>query len=124
MNNTKKLLELCDEIHAILQTATKSLQPPDSEQAELVRHKMLVITLGLCETFAKQHDVDSEALFHEYLVKGGLTKHWAHVVVERTQYQFSQQDYGAICLQLGQQLGSTKQKIMDSIVQQISHDFT
>ena len=116
MNSTKNFNEMCDEVHALVDLATRNITPPKDDQAALVRKKMSVFTFGICSVIAERERVDNEELYYQFLLKGGLHSHQARVVVERTRLEFMQNDYGENCFTAGklfasQQVDQTSEQI-------------
>ncbi len=83
----------CQAVHQFITHATKELVPDKFSDVRLVRKKMSVFTYGVCAGYVEDTALDKDELYYRYLLKGGLKKHRARVVVERTGLEFKRQDF-------------------------------
>ena len=98
-----KYTPLIEQVHAYIQQATRDIVPPAHRGVALVRKKMSVFTFGICQAVAVRASADCEELYYQCLLKGGLERHAARVVVERTCLEFMRKEYGEPCFNAGKQ---------------------
>lgn len=92
------------KIQDIVVALTQDIEPQKITDQTLVRRKMSTFTYGLCVALANRHALDAENLYLHYLVQGGLSKHQALTVVERTSHTFIYEDFGKQCYAAGNQV--------------------
>lgn len=100
MSKQEKLQQLAEQMHALILRETQDLLPP-THDVELIRKKMSVFAYGIATELSVAAAIDPEELYHHYLMQSGLSKHQAHVVVERTSLVHMQADFADECFQVG-----------------------
>ena len=120
MVDKAKLDLLCERVHAYIQLATQELVPPPDQDAAIVRKKMSVFNFGICAAIATQESVDRDELYYQFLLKGGLNSHPARVVVERTNREFVQKEYGKKCFNAGKKFVNNQNSTAEKIELNIS----
>lgn len=93
-----------ERLHNIITALTYEITPDQIKDEILVRRKMSVFTYGVCVAMANGHGLDAEVVYLNYLLKGGLKKHQAQTVVERTSHKFIYEDFGKECYSAGNQI--------------------
>ena len=99
----KKYEQACNQVHGIILELTRELSPEKINDNRIARKKMSAFTFGLCTAIAKEKSLDAPELYYRYLLKGGLNRHSARVVVERTSLEFIKRDFGQMCFDAGAQ---------------------
>lgn len=96
------LLEsICSQTHDILQVATKDLPIPAENKVRDMRKMISVFTYSLIKALSENVDVHEDDIYLRYLMGGGLSAEQARTIVKRTRDEFSIREFGADCMQAG-----------------------
>lgn len=115
------LEELCSQTHEILQVATQDLPVPAQEKTRDVRKMVSVFTYSLIKELSSGTDVHEDDVYLRYLMGGGLNTKQAKTVVDRTRDEFTEREFGAVCLHAGKKV-VTKWLAGDKNIQSYLHN--
>ena len=97
-DDDQEILEICNTVHSIMQSATQDLPIPDPKKTRDIRKKISVFTYGVIIELTEKNTLNKDNIYRKYLMMGGLSNEQAKTIVTRTRDEFTQREFGADCL--------------------------
>lgn len=102
-DNDQEIVELCNEVHSIMQNATKDLPIPAPNKARDSRKKISVFMYGVISELTATQKIEKDEVYQKYLIMGGLSVDQAVTIVKQTRDVFAKQEFSEKWLRAGRE---------------------